>query len=89
MLIVFVEPPTQFWTGGDEYSGDWRPTIIAILLAVAYVVIMLVPSLRYTFELTEFTRRDWIIVLAVVALWTMIQRFLWRAKVFDKLLRLT
>ena len=89
VLIVFVEPPTQFWTGGDEYSGDWRPTIIAILLAITYIVIMLVPSLRYTFELTEFTRRDWIIVLAVVTLWTMIQRFLWRAKVFDKLLRLS
>ncbi|MBA3869220.1 MAG: HAD-IC family P-type ATPase [Anaerolineae bacterium] len=89
VLIVFVEPPTQFWTGGDEYSGDWRPTIVAIGLAILYVVIMLVPSLRYTFELTELTGRDWVIVLAVVALWTMLQRFLWRAKVFDKLLRLT
>ncbi len=88
VLIVFVEPPTQFWTGGDEYSGDWRPTIVAIALAILYVVIMLVPSLRYSFELTELDRRDWIIVLSVVALWTMLQRFLWRAKVFDKLLRL-
>ncbi len=88
VLIVFVEPPTQFWTGGDEYSGDWRPTIVAIALAVLYVVILLVPSLRTTFELTELTRRDWIIVVTVVAMWTMIQRFLWRAKVFDKLLRL-
>lgn len=88
VLIVFVEPPTQFWTGGDEYSGDWRPTIVAIALAILYIVIMLVPSLRYSFELTELDRRDWIIVLSVVALWTMLQRFLWRAKVFDKLLRL-
>jgi cation-transporting P-type ATPase E len=88
VLIVFVEPPTQFWTGGDEYSGDWRPTIVAIVLAIVYVVILLVPSFRTTFELTELTRRDWIIVISVVAVWAMIQRFLWRAKVFDKLLRL-
>ncbi len=88
VLIVFVEPPTQFWTGGDEYSGDWRPTIVAIALAILYIVIMLVPSLRYSFELTELDRRDWVIVLSVVALWTMLQRFLWRAKIFDKLLRL-
>ncbi len=89
VLIVFVEPPTQFWTGGDEYSGDWRPTLVAIGLAILYIVIMLVPSLRYSFELTELDRRDWVIILSVVALWTMLQRFLWRAKVFDKLLRLT
>ena len=89
VLIVFVEPPTQFWTGGDEYSGDWRPTIVAILLAILYIIILLVPNFRTTFELTELTRRDWIIVISVVALWAMIQRFLWRAKVFDKLLRLT
>ncbi len=89
VLIVFVEPPTPFWAGGDEYSGDWRPTIVAIILAIVYVVILLVPSFRTTFELTELTRRDWIIVVSVVALWAMIQRFLWRAKIFDKLLRLT
>ena len=89
VLIAFVEPPTQFWTGGDEYSGDWRPTIVAVGLAILDIVIMLVPSLRYTFELTELGCRDWLIVISVVILWgILIQRFLWRAKVFDKLLRL-
>ncbi|MCA0456343.1 MAG: HAD-IC family P-type ATPase [Chloroflexi bacterium] len=88
VLIVFVEPPTQYWTGGDEYSGDWRPTIMAILLAVAYMIIMLVPSLRSAFELAELQPRDWVIVIAVVGLWAMIQRFLWRQHVFDRLLRL-
>ena len=89
VLIVFVEPPTQFWAGGDEYSGDWRPTIVAIGLAILYIIILLVPSLRETFELTELHRRDWIIIFSVVAMWTMVQRLMWRAKVFDKLLRLT
>ncbi|MBI1277312.1 MAG: HAD-IC family P-type ATPase [Anaerolineaceae bacterium] len=89
ILIVFVEPPTQFWTGGDEYSGDWRPTIVAVVLAVVYVVIMLVPSIRNSLELTELDRRDWVVIISVLALWTVIQRFLWRAKVFDKLLRLS
>ncbi len=88
VLIVFVEPPTQFWTGGDEYSGDWRPTIMAILLALLYVAIMLVPSLRTTFELAEIQARDWVIIVAVVTLWAFIQRFLWRQHVFDRLLRL-
>ncbi len=88
ILIVFVEPPTQFWTGGDEYSGDWRPTIVAIGLIFLYVVIMLVPDFRNAFELTELGRRDWIIVLSVVGLWALIQRFIWRAKFFERLLRL-
>jgi cation-transporting ATPase E len=88
VLVVFVEPPTSFWVGGDELSGDWRPTIVAILLGILYIVIMLVPSLRNTFELTQLDPRDWVIIFVVVALWTMLQRFVWRAKVFDKLLRL-
>jgi cation-transporting ATPase E len=89
ILIIFVEPPTQFWTGGDEYSGDWRPTFVAIGLIFLYVVIMLVPDFRNAFELTELSRRDWIIVLSVVGLWTLIQRFIWRAKFFERLLRLS
>ena len=30
LLVIFVEPPTPWWTGGDVLSGDWRPTWLAL-----------------------------------------------------------
>ena len=32
LLVMFVEPPSRFWAGRDEPSGDRRPTWLAIVL---------------------------------------------------------
>ena len=38
LLVVFSKPPTPAWTGGDELSGDWRPTALAALLLAALLL---------------------------------------------------
>jgi cation-transporting P-type ATPase E len=88
VLIIFVEPPTAFWAGGDELSGDWRPTMVAIVLAIAYVIIMLVPSLRTTFELSALALRDWFVILIAIIVWTLALRGLRRTHAFIRLFRL-
>jgi cation-transporting P-type ATPase E len=88
LLIVFVEPPTQFWTGGDELSGDWRPTIVAAALAIVYILIMLVPSLRDFFELSALRFVDWGVIIALLLVWIFVQRFIWRTHIVTRFLRL-
>lgn len=89
VLILFVEPPTHFWSAGDEFSGDWRPTIMAGVLLLVYVVLMVVPGLREFFELAVLEPRDWLIIGVVLVLWTLGLRFLWRAQLADRFLRLS
>jgi cation-transporting ATPase E len=86
LLILFVEPPTKFWTGGDEFSGDWRPTLMAIVLGVIYVVIMLVPGLRDFFELATLSLSDCAVMAVSLVVWVFVLRFLWRAKIFNRFL---
>jgi cation-transporting ATPase E len=43
LLVIFVEPPTPWWTGGDTLSGDWRPTVLAVALMAAFIAINLLP----------------------------------------------
>ena len=88
LLILFVEPPTQFWTVGDETSGDWRPTILAIVLGLVYIVIMLVPGLRDFFELTALSLSDWAVMVVSLVVWVFVLRFFWRAEIFTRFLRL-
>ncbi|MBZ0290734.1 MAG: cation-translocating P-type ATPase, partial [Anaerolineae bacterium] len=88
LLILFVEPPTKFWAGGDEYSGDWRPTMLAIVLGIVYIVIMAVPGLRDFFELMPLGVTDWLIVVGSLLVWLFVLRFFWRAKIFTRFLRL-
>jgi len=40
LLVPFVAPPTPAWVGGNQLSGDWRPSILALLLFGAYGLIL-------------------------------------------------
>lgn len=88
LLILFAEPPTAFWTGGDLLAGDWRPTLMAALLFVIFIVILAVPSLRDFFELAPLSISDSLLIAALLVGWTLLIRALWRWRVFDRFLRL-
>jgi cation-transporting ATPase E len=78
LLIVFVAPPVSFFVGGNEFSGDWRPTILAGILLVVFVVIVVVPPLRDFFDMYPLGIKDYLLMSAGVLVWGVVQRFLWR-----------
>lgn len=86
LIIVFAEPPTRFWTGGDSLSGDWRPTILAGLMLGAYVVILGVPAFRSFFGFALLSWTDYLIIVAVVVAWAAALRWIWRRRLLDRFL---
>ena len=85
VLIPFVEPPTPAWVGGDEFSGDWRPTLLALGMLLLFALVMLLPPLRRFFELEGLRALDYLLICALVAGWGFALRFVWRARLFEKL----
>lgn len=80
LLVIFVEPPTPWWTGGDRLSGDWRPTILAACLAGVFVFVELAPPLRDLFAMAPLTLVEWGLVFAAIVLWLPLLRWLWRSE---------
>jgi cation-transporting ATPase E len=89
VLIAFVEPPTKAFEGGDVLSGDWRPTLLGLGMLVLYGVITAVPPLRSFFELTPLRWLDYLLIGGLVAIWAVLLRFIWRARLFERLLGLS
>ena len=85
-LIVFAEPPTEFWAGGDEVSGDWRPTLLAVVTLGLFGLIVALPVSRVFFDLAPLGLLDYLAIGAVAAGWGFLVRFLWRARLFDRFL---
>jgi cation-transporting ATPase E len=85
VLIPFVEPPTKGWVGGDVYSGDKRPAVLAVIMLALFVVVMAVPPLRTFFELEPLGIADVGIIVAIVVVWAFGLRAIWRAKVLERL----
>ncbi|MBW4550617.1 MAG: HAD-IC family P-type ATPase [Aphanocapsa sp. GSE-SYN-MK-11-07L] len=86
VLIPFAEPPTRRWVGGSPISGDWRPTLLAVLMLLAYIVILASPPLRQFFELALLDGRDYVIITSLVAGWAISLRFIWRNRLLDRFL---
>jgi len=88
MLIPYVEPPVAAWVGGDELSGDRRPIVLALGLLVLYGIIMLVPTLRESFELTTLKGTELALICGIVVGWALVLRFIWRQRLFERWLGL-
>ena len=89
LLILFVEPPMRFWAGGDDYSGDKRPTYLAIGMLGLYILIHLVPGMRTFFELEVLAWSDYLFLGTVALIWMLTLRFIWRMNLFERFLGMT
>lgn len=86
VLLVFLEPPRPWFTGGDEFSGDWRPTILAALLAIAYAVAVQIPFLRQIMAVAPLPPPLYAALPVLVILWALLLRAAWRGNWLERFL---
>ena len=88
ILVMFVEPPVPWMAGGDRYSGDVRPTLLALGLGALFGAIMVYEPLRHLFELLPLEARDYAVVAGMATVWLLALRYTWRAQLFARFLHL-
>jgi cation-transporting P-type ATPase E len=86
LLVVFVQPPSAAWVGGDKLSGDWRPALLALGIGVVYGIIVVVPALRSFFGLPFLGSLAYLFLAFTTALWALAIRGLWRTRLFERYL---
>lgn len=86
ILIPFVEPPTMWWVAGDSFSGDKRPTIMAIIMLGVFAIIKIVPPFREFFELTLLGFFDYLFLGSVALIWALVLRYVWRHGLLERFL---
>jgi cation-transporting P-type ATPase E len=85
-LIVFVEPPVPWFAVVEPMTGDRRPALLAIGLAIGFVVTLVVPPARGFFQLIVPAPRDALIVAVAVAAWVLLVRTFWARRLVDRFL---
>jgi len=87
LLVVFVQPPSEFWVGGDVLAGDWRPTLLAIGLFAVLLISPYVPLLNSFFGLQPLrSPADAGIIVGIVLFWMGALRLTWRRRLVDRYL---
>lgn len=88
LLVVFVQPPTAWWTGAQDLSDDWRPTILAVLLMGGLIISEVLPVGRSLFGLELLQPVEIGLTVVAVAAWLLLVRLAWRARLLDRFLDL-
>jgi cation-transporting ATPase E len=88
LLVIFVEPPTAWWAGGDELSGDWKPTILVTVLLAVFCLINTLPQARALFALAPLGWVELGLIACAVATWLPLVRALWRKHLIARFLGL-
>jgi cation-transporting ATPase E len=86
LLLPFLKPPTKQWVGGEPLSGDWRYTIVALILLGVYFLIVAVPPFRQFFELTPLSPLGYLFIGLIALEWCFILRAVWRGRFLDHFL---
>ena len=87
-LILFVEPPTSFWVGGNELRGDKRISYLALAMCIASVLLFSLPPSRSLFDLTLLDRTDYLVIAVCVVIWLFVVRWIWRGRILERFLAL-
>jgi cation-transporting ATPase E len=85
-IIVFAEPPSDWWTGGDELSPDRRPALLAVGMIAVILLINLFAPLRALFSLQPLGWLDAVAVAGALLVWLLSLRAIWRSRMFERFL---
>ena len=86
LLVVFVEPPVPWFAVAEPLSRDWRPTILAIVLAIGFFLTTQIGAARDFFSFGVPEPRDAVLVIVAVVVWTVLVREFWRRKLVERFL---
>ena len=86
LLVPFLKPPARVWVAAEPRCGDWRYTLLAGLLLLAFVGISAMPATREFFELALLNPIDYVFLGLVSLLWCLTLRYLWRSRLLDRFL---
>ena len=80
LLVVFVQPPTRFWVGGDVLSGNRRTIYMVIVLFLVFIAATYIPLTQGWFRLAPLAEaRDYVAIAAVSVVWSLLIRLIWRS----------
>jgi cation-transporting P-type ATPase E len=86
LLMPFLKPPTTAWVGGEPLNGDWRYSLVALVLFGLYLLILAVSPVRQFFELYPLGMVNYLFIGLIALEWCLVLRFMWRTRFLDRFL---
>jgi cation-transporting ATPase E len=84
MLVVFVEPPNDWFAVAEPRTPDRRPTLLAAALGIGYAATLALPAARDFFSFAVPRPTEAVLVLAAFAVWVPVVRLVWKHRLLER-----
>jgi cation-transporting ATPase E len=84
LLVPFVAPPSKWFAVVDPVADDLRPAVLTILLAAAFLVMLLTPVGRTLFDLVPLRQETIALVVAATVVWFFLVRTVWKLRLLHR-----
>ena len=79
LITLFAQPPSRFWVGGDELSGDRRISAMVAVLIILFLIATFIPLAQDLLEIGPLeSSQDYLFVAAAALVWALVTRTIWR-----------
>lgn len=83
LLVIFVQPPLKILSGGAEFSGDWRPTLVVMGLFALFNGIVFIPIAQEFLRIFPLPQiMDYLVIAGVTVIWGVVLLGIWRSRWF-------
>jgi hypothetical protein len=86
LFVLFLEPPTKFFTGWRDVSSDRRPLWLVILLSALFLVTLSIKAATDYFGMIPLPPPGYVTLIAASVVWLIGFRFILRQGFLDRLL---
>ena len=79
MLVLFAQPPVRFLVAGDDFSGNWKPALAALVLYVIFNLLTIIPLAQRWFRLGPLhSLYDYLLIYLITIIWGILVVIFWR-----------
>lgn len=78
LMILFTQPPNEWFVGGAQLNGDWRVFPLTGVLLLLYVLIAWYEPARDFYELESLSVWSYLVIAGTVTAWMLGIRVFWR-----------
>jgi hypothetical protein len=78
VLVVFTKPPWRSRSNGGVQEGDRRPTILALILLVVFLVVTRIPLAQELLQIGTLNQLEhYGFVVGTVVVWAIVLQLIW------------
>jgi magnesium-transporting ATPase (P-type) len=79
VLVVFTKPPWRSLSDGGVQDGDWRPTILALVLLGVFLVVTRIPLAQELLQIGTLDQPDhYAFIVGTALVWAIVLQLIWR-----------